>query len=283
MEAPIIDYLSISVPIPNLLTQWDISYKEDIPFYVDDRTWRLSEYLVRQENWREHPKNGIFKRHIQFLDIGVNYFDGHNSVSLIQFSGKGMEVLRNDDSDFQLLTDWQDRLTRLDIATDIICDIEPEDIAKCRGASRLKDGGHHPSDTGTTWYIGSRKSDRFARVYRYDPPLPRSDRVRIEFQLNDEQAKHAAKNILDTDIFSYRNALFSLAGFNHPVLGDQKKTPRATSAPRLASKGGTVHWLHKAVLPAIRKIAENRDTEVLIAFESQLRAILDEIGISRKD
>lgn len=282
MEYPIIDYLSISVPTPNLLTQWDISYHEDIPFPHDERTWRISEYLVRQENWREHPKQGIFKRHIQFPDIGVNYFDGHNSVSLIQISGKGMELLRNDNGDTQLLMDWKERLTRLDIATDIICDLEAEDIAKCRGNSRLKDGGHHPSDTGITWYIGSRKSDRFCRVYRYDPPLPRSDRVRVEFQLNDEQAKHAAQVILDTDLLSYRDALFSLAGFNHPVLGRSNSTPRATSAPRLASKGGTVQWLHKAVLPALRKSAENGDTETLIAFESQLHAIMEEYGFYKE-
>lgn len=283
MEAPIIDYLSISVPIPNLLTQWDISYNENIPFYVDDRTWRLSEYLIRQQNWREHPKNGIFKRHIQFMDIGVNYFDGHNTVSLIQFSGKGMENLRDDNSDIQLLSDWHDRLTRLDVATDIICDAPAEDFARMRRPSRFKDGGHHPSDTGTTWYVGSRKSDRFARVYRYDPPLPRSDRVRIEFQLNDEQAKHGAKIILNSTLDAFRDGLFEAAGFNHPLLSNKTGSDKATSAPRLASKGGTVHWLHKAVLPAIRKIAENGDTEVLIAFESQLRAIFDEYGFSRKD
>jgi len=277
MEFPIIDYMSISIPIPNLLTQWDIAYRDGYPFDVDERTWKISEYLTRQTNWKELPKSGIFKRHIQFNDIGINYFDGHNSVTLIQISGKGMEIFRNDDCDIELLSDWQDRLTRIDIATDIICELPSEDFAKCRGASRLKDGGHHPSETGTTWYIGSRKSDRFARVYRYDPPLPRSDRVRIEFQLNDDQAKHAAQNILDKNIVAYRNELFALAGFNHPLLADAQGASRATSSPRLASKGGTLMWLHKAVIPAIRKIAET-DKETMIAFEREIRAIMDEYG-----
>ena len=275
MLAPIIDYISFSIPIPDLMRQWDYCYNFDIPFDVDERTWKISEYLARQTNWLEYNKRGIFKRMINFDDIGIAYHDGHKDVTLIQISGKGMELFRNDNRDLELLSDWKDRVTRIDIATDIITDLEAEDFAKCRGTSRLKDGGHHPSDTGITWYIGSRSSDRFARVYRYNPPLPRSDRVRIEFQLNDDQAKHAAPGILSKGLVAYRDELFRVAAFNHPLLEYNPNGIKAPSAPRLSSKGGTALWLYQAVLPALRRLKENGDDEVLIDFDREFRRILN--------
>lgn len=276
MDYPIIDYLSISVPQPNLMKQWEISYDQQIPFYVDERTWTLSKMLADQVNFRELPKGGIFKRHIQFTDIGVNYFEGHNSVSLVQIAGKGCSILREQGVLSDVLLDWNDRLTRLDIAVDIECDITPDDFALTRKQNRFKISERHDKGSGLTTYVGSPDSDRFARVYRYNPPDPRHNKLRVEYELCDEQAKLIAKRIIETDILHVAEELGNTFGWLHEVYVPSSAVSKSPTPRRNSAKGGTIHWLYKQVLPSLRKIAEMGELETLIGFDRAIRAIIDE-------
>lgn len=276
MEFPIVDYISISVPTPNLLKQLEISGEYNIPFDLDDRTYSLAELLCNQVNWREFPAKGIFKRHVQFLDIGVNYFEGHDTVSLVQFSGEGCEYLRNEGVLENVLLDWNDRFTRLDIAVDILCDVTPEDFTLTRSAPRFKLTERYDKNSGTTYYVGSRQSDRFARVYRYNHPHPRSDKLRIEYQLSDDQAKLISKRIIETSILQCATELGNTFGWLHKVYVPSLALGKAPSSRKPTGKGGTVFWLHHQVTPALRKIAEMGDIETLIGFESALKAIINE-------
>lgn len=279
---PIIDYVSISIPTANLLRQWENSLEWGSDFPMDDRTSRLCELIARNTDWTDTPQGGIFKRRVQFPYAGMCYFEGHNHVSLLQISGKGCEILRNEGILDDVIIDWQDRITRLDVAIDIVCDVRPEDFILQRITGRFRDGGHYPSESGVTWYVGSRKSDRFARVYRRNLPDIRHDKLRIEYQLSDVQAKIAVKDIISSDILTYANQLANSFGWIHPVYVHETQFGKAKSVSRPSSQGNTQYWLHKQVLPSLRKSAQMGDIDTLIVFESQLRGIIEEYYTERE-
>lgn len=276
LHFPKIDYLSISIPQPRLMAQWDLSVEHNTPFEVDDRTWRLSELIGRQTDWREFQRGGIFQRQIQFVHSGFSYFDGTGNTSLVQFSGEGCEYLRSEGILEDVCRDWYDRVTRLDIAIDITCDTTPEDFVFNRRQNRFKPSEWHDKESGTTFYVGSRTSDRFARVYRYRVPHPRSNELRVEYQLCDEQAKLTLARINETDILQVTKELGNTFGWLHPVYVQDNEFGKAPTSPRASTKGNTIFWLHKQVLPALRKSAEKGDLRTLIDFDSAVRAIIDE-------
>lgn len=280
----IIDYFSFSVPIPKLMTQWHLSGDGTMPFYPDEKTGGLCWLLARQENWHEAGKFGVFDKGIRFPDIGATYYEGEKStVSLVQFSGEGCEWLRRTSNISQMVTDWHDRCTRIDVALDYTTDVEPYDFISMATNTRFKISQHIERQSGVTWYRGSRESDRFARVYRYRSPHPRSGNLRLEYQLRNKEAKQAAKSIVDEGVDTYGNNMGRTFGWSHPLALENTKGERVHSAPRPETKGNTVFWLYKQVLPALRKSAEKGDLETLIAFEGSLRAIIDEYQIKRKE
>lgn len=284
MTGYIVDYFSFSIPTPRLLAQWDIAAEHNTPFDVDERTGGIGWLLASQSNWTEIQKSGIFDRGIRFPDIGVSYFDGHKShVSLVQVSGSGCAWFREEDHLETLINDWTDRCTRIDIALDIETDVEPEIFAKSKSNGRFKPSQHIERSSGITWYVGSRESDRHARVYRYNPPHPRHDKLRVEYQLADEQAKLASQILNLEGVDALGDKLSSLFGWNHPCFLATTNAPRLPSSKRPETKGNTIFWLYKQVLPALKKSAEKGDIETLIAFESSVRAIIDEYQEKRRN
>jgi len=89
-----------------------------------------------------------------------------------------------------------DRASRIDAAIDIVTATTPEQFVAAGHAARFSDSlGNIKSKTGDTYYVGSRKSDRCARVYRYAPPHPRSHLLRIEAEYKGASARILAGTI----------------------------------------------------------------------------------------
>lgn len=280
----IVDYFSFSIPVPLLMKQWYLSEDGTIPFPCDERTGGICWLLASQTNWQEVGKMSVFDRGIRFPDIGATYYEGEKSnVSLLQFSGEGCEWLRETGNMSTLLSDWADRSTRIDIAMDYETDVEPYDFARCASNQRFKLTQHIERQSGVTWYRGSRESDRFARIYRYRSPHPRSGFMRCEYQLRNKEAKAITALASNEGAHSVGLGLHATFGWTHPIAMEVPKNPSLRSVPRPETKGNTVFWLYKQVLPALRKSAEKGDLETLIAFESSLRAIIDEYSVKRKE
>lgn len=259
------------------MTQWHLSEDGTLPFDTDERTGGICWLLASQENWVEIPKFGVFDRGVRFPDIGVSYYEGVKSnVSLVQVSGSGCEWFRETGNMDTLISDWHDRSTRIDIAIDFETDVEPYDFITMANNARFKITQHIERESGVTWYRGSRESDRFARVYRYRSPHPRCGNLRLEYQLRDKQAKLAAARIVDEGVHTIGCSLRATFGWTHPLAMGIDEAQPFRSAPRPETKGNTIFWLYKQVLPSLRKSAEKGDLETLIAFESSLRAIIDE-------
>jgi len=78
---------------------------------------------------------------------------------------------------------WAGNLSRIDVAVDFQTQVKPTEFAAAISETTVKTRSEFISSTGETVYRGSRSSDRFMRVYRYNHPHPRSHLLRVEFQL----------------------------------------------------------------------------------------------------
>jgi hypothetical protein len=114
---------------------------------------------------------------------------------LVEHTGKGCDELAERGLLMQLITDRRNDLTRIDIATDILTDVRPMDFVAKRDATKISATGHVKSETGETCYIGSRKSDRTCKVYRYDGKHPRAAFLRIEYTYKRENARIVANHL----------------------------------------------------------------------------------------
>lgn len=85
--------------------------------------------------------------------------------------------------------------TRLDICADFDHPVPPHFIWENSGTIRIKAGAFEFSETGWTYYVGSRGSDRFAKIYLYESPHPRCKQTRVEYQLRDDYANAARESL----------------------------------------------------------------------------------------
>lgn len=90
------------------------------------------------------------------------------------------------DMALRLCAYFREVLTRVDVACDIETAVRPEFAVRGHNSKTVS---HALSDSGETVYIGSAKSEYMARIYRYNPPHPRSDLLRSEIVYRREHAK----------------------------------------------------------------------------------------------
>lgn len=146
------------------------------------------------------------------FDMGYN-FDNHTFIwvnqrglFLIEHTGAGCDHLHERGLLSQLIHDQKDNATRIDIATDILCDVRPTEFVEQRTSEKTSATGHVKSDSGETCYVGSRKSDRTCKVYRYDGKHPRAQFLRIEYTYKRENAKKIASML---DMFAVQDVAIS--------------------------------------------------------------------------
>lgn len=277
MHIPIVDYVSFTIPVPQLLDQWETMDRLDMGNLFDDRTTDFVEFLAKQENWRYFKNKGRFNQGVRFDDAGLSLLWGDKpDVTLAQFSGQGCKFLRDNDLIEGVLNAWLDKITRIDLAIDFESDADPEDVARQLSNKRFKTDAHEKSNTGVTWYVGSYKSDRFARVYRYSDKLKRGNTIRIEYQFSDGAARHASANILDKGIIMVMEELHNLYGWRHSDVVFDREHAKYQSPPRPKTRAGKEYWLREQVLPSLEKEGLAGNIEILVWLRDQLNGIIGE-------
>jgi len=176
----------------------------------------------------------------------------------VEISGKGCEALIRENLLDKVLQSSYSRLTRIDVASDIECEITPDAFASKVNHDRMRTSGHVVSDTGETSYVGSQKSDRYARVYRYNKPHPRSHLLRIEHVFRRDYAKKVGQACATAGLASVAKSAGEAFGWAH-----EQWQPEAVDGADLSvvkaesTMGGTVFWLLKSVAPAFKRLVEN--------------------------
>ncbi len=121
---------------------------------------------------------------------------GGSDRALISFSGEGCKCLRQSRKTQAVLSATVSDISRLDLSADIRTATTPFEFCGKRAKEKHKNGALMYSDEGQTQYVGSWSSDRFARVYRYNPPHERADFLRCEHVFKGKQAKILASKLV---------------------------------------------------------------------------------------
>jgi len=187
---------------------------------------------------------------------GISLYASPNLVHCcVEISGSGCERLIQLGVCEAVLAKCGRRVTRIDIASDIETSTQPAEFVSVVSHERMRASGYQKSETGETCYVGSKKSDRYARVYRYYPPHPRAHLLRIEHVFRRKYAKSVVEEILGTSLEAVSSAAGRAFGWAHAEWKPET-TEQADISIVAAERGagGTIAWLVRSVAPAVRRL-----------------------------
>lgn len=271
-----IDWISLTIKEPALIQEdAETGAIGSRAGQFDLRTTALLNLLSTLPRWQRAPGRKPFKDVFRDKNHNVSVYSGKAfNFTLIEFSGGGCELLRSLSALDQLIVEFQDRITRIDIACDMETKVTPLDFAEAREPGRFKAQSFVDSQHGSTYYVGSKTSDRYARVYRYNEGHPRSHLLRCEFSLRDKEAKSVVSEIVATDVETVARRLGKTFGWLHPVWKEENEdAEKLSAAPREERQGSTVFWLMKQVIPALQRLYEEGHRDDLTEFAKRATLI----------
>ena len=264
-----IDYYSFTIPheFPPVMSILEKN-REAIEKFV--KVCNLSEiFPVRPEEWT--PETGARQYQVRLrhsaIDITLSY-GSVNAHVFVECAGKSCNNLDAVNALDAIIKATCDRATRIDFAVDIETDADPISFSAFRNSPSFKSSGQIISPTGRTGYVGGRKSDRMARVYRYEPPHPRSKFLRVEAEYKHNAAKSAAKHYLEVGLVQA-----SIDAHSPFQWLSAAWTPEVVSSSKIAYKAyrpdnaSTVRWLYGDVITALSKAVKSG----IVDFEEWLK------------
>jgi len=173
----------------------------------------------------------------------------------VEISGIGCEILIHEGILEQVISSVKERITRIDIASDIQTPISPTEFVATLKHDRMRSSGHQLSASGETCYVGSRKSERYARVYRYFEPHPRAKYLRVEHVFRGDYACNVGRAILNSGLDSVASSAGAAFGWSHDTWKPDAQTEVDLSIVKAErTTGSTVYWLMKQVAPAFKRL-----------------------------
>lgn len=212
--------------------------------------------MAASSQFTQHIGRAPYSAALQRDDNGMMIFASPRlDNALVELSGIGCDALGGMENELLVLAENEQRLTRLDIAVDILTGVQPNEFCEHRDTRRFASWSESLSPTGHTIYIGSRKSDRYCRVYRYFDPHPRSRFLRVEYVLKAEQARTGAVHIRTTGLPSLVAQLGNSFGWTHSIWQPEiTTTEKAASWQPERREAKTVMWVYSQVLPALKRL-----------------------------
>jgi len=173
----------------------------------------------------------------------------------VEISGRGCELLISHGFLDALLAKTYDRVTRIDIASDIETTTSPIQFTGVMSHERMRANGYQKSETGETCYVGSQKSDRYARVYRYADPHPRAHLLRVEHVFRKDYAKQVSWQCVGGDLEAVALSAGRAMGWKHGDWQPSSSDPVNISVVRESRvTGKTVHWLVTSCASAFKRL-----------------------------
>lgn len=174
---------------------------------------------------------------------------------LCELSGTTCRIIDEAGLMLGILDQVHSSMSRLDLAIDIVTDVEPREFVGAGYNGRFTSAGSFNSPSGKTEYIGSRKSDRYARVYRYNKPHDRHKFLRVEMVMKKLYAKLYARRLIQDGL----KAAIASAGEEfgwQSILWDvpTAQASELTLERRSRSHDKTRRWLEEAVVPAFLRL-----------------------------
>lgn len=253
-----IDWLSFTFPVGDITHPehgWQAeAVRDELHKYIGDKLYQT----LTSEAWHYGHGRPPFNQSAQMEgNLMTLYWSGRMNYALLEVAGRGMEWAREQGIERELLEVAAERVTRIDIASDIECFTLPSEFVNQSTSKRHHARASVVSKDGQTEYIGGRTSHRFARVYRYNEPHPRSKYLRVEHEVKKEAAKLTLQTLLDKGIEYVQSSLGQSFHWEHedwkPEVNDAGKIKVPTSERSYAK---TELWLRTSAAAAFRKLVK---------------------------
>lgn len=172
---------------------------------------------------------------------------------MIELGGAACDLLHENGELLPLIARNTEGVTRIDLAADFETDVSPFEFVAAGRSTRQTSISKIDSAQGQTVYIGSPKSDRRLRVYRYSAPHPRHKFLRVECMLRGDLARSAATDVLTHGAAEAWKVAIGVYGLEHELIyaarSDRKFERTLRNEPTAA---GRLRWIHTQVVPALR-------------------------------
>jgi len=246
-----IDWLAFSVPLADKIPEhgwrWGdivvaLSQQVNIPFGA----WEEGRGHAPYNHTAAQPDKGIYVS-----------WSGKFTHCHVEYTGTGCHHLRETGALNEVLTKMQNRVTRLDVATDFRTEILPSEFVEKRNTTWFKASASYHTKSGDTEYVGSRKSELMGRVYRYNPPHPRSDLLRVEHETKRKTAKASVRYMLQYGVEQLQRELGTRFAWSHPVWPDgTAELPTLSRPSQTREEAKTDIWLRTQCAAAFKKLVK---------------------------
>lgn len=183
---------------------------------------------------------------------------GGSDRILCSYPGTTCRLLRQAGRTAGILARVCSDVTRIDLSVDFRTETDPFEFCNQRDKNRHRVGALMFSEEGKTQYVGSWSSDRFARVYRYNPPHERADFLRVEHVFKGKQAKALAAKLVNVSPVHLIRNTGEIYGWGHPIWEDAinlSETPEEVIWYKEERKiSNTLKWLQETAIPCVARL-----------------------------
>ena len=227
-------------------------------------------------NWQSGGARGHYSASLYQPQIyAAMRFGGSANHILVELPGTACQRARDNGLLDQIVAQASERLTRLDIACDIPDGCSPAAFVGAGYNARFEAHASLISPSGETEYVGSMKSERFSRVYRYAATHPRAGTLRVEYVLRSSYAKTAAHELSKSGLSALACACGNTFGWQSSYWQPSQMTEAKLRSQRSdRHEPSRVRWLNGVCVPSLLKAHH----EGLIDLAEVIRLFAKEIA-----
>lgn len=250
-----VDYISFTVDFPEKLHVAATDERLIAEAFFEQVFSGRVLTLVITNDWQVYNGGKFYQTRIMDVNTKISLsFSKLKPYATVELSGQTCEIISNAGLLNEILEVCKERITRIDLAVDFETDCTPGDFLSNGYSPAFKGRSTINEVTGITDYVGSWNSERFARVYRYHDPHPRSKLLRVEHVLKGNWAKSVAPELLKRGLAATVEAVGNAFAWQNPLWQPTTLTIGKIKSPRSTpTQAGKYRWLVTQVAPAIRK------------------------------
>lgn len=259
----------------------DTGVRDVVSFGFPKRAWTMGTPRFGYGLMFQHPFGHSIMSNVKRPEMGVH----------LSFTGRALRSLSEGGITTLSMLEWMlnegAKITRIDLAIDVYD--EPIDIIALAGKARVKAcpgsarkwSSIKGSEGGTTAYIGSRKSEKFMRIYDKAVESGQRDRnwTRFELEIKGDSAKTVANDLGSIPLANHAayvkgimRALFNPDDDFYQKLMDCEAVHIAATKD---TDDTTLEWLVSSVAKTLAKtMARRSDVDVWGMFQDAVSASL---------
>jgi DNA relaxase NicK len=268
-----IDYVSFTVPCRMPFEPEDLDNAQNALIAFVDFLGAAWQPIATGHTWESYKAKGFYHTRIFDAEAKISISFGNvNRHIYVDVGGQALDYIRAIGLYEDFLQKVATRTSRVDFAVDFESEVSVQEFIVNRQKGRFKAGGNIFSEDGETSYVGSWKAERFARVYRYHEPHPRSKMLRAEVVLRATYAKQAMAIVTSAGEVQATLAAHEPFGWQHQLWQPTEAVTSEIVSKRHDKEGAsTVRWLNGDVAACIARLHQEDLIDAYEWFEKYVR------------